>query len=212
MQRVISREKEPITPFLERARDLYEKAGISTILVAGSSGAFFHIADTVVQMDNYMPVDITEKARELCKDYPLNENTAAEFKVPKSHRIMSKSAPAKGPKKDYYGHFKAQEKPERLKVKVHGRDGFSIGKQDVDLRYIEQLIDSEQTGTLGALLKYAVEQLIDGKRTLPEIVELLCSKLEKEGLSFLAEGYISCGYAVPRRQEIYACFNRYRRP
>ena len=41
MQRVISREKEPITPFLERARDLYEKAGISTILVAGSSGAFF---------------------------------------------------------------------------------------------------------------------------------------------------------------------------
>ena len=127
MQRVISREKEPITPFLERARDLYEKAGISTILVAGSSGAFFHIADTVVQMDNYMPVDITEKARELCKDYPLNENTASEFKVPKSHRIMSKSAPAKGPKKDYYGHFKAQEKPERLKVKVHGRDGFSIG-------------------------------------------------------------------------------------
>ena len=212
MQRVISREKEPITPFLERARDLYEKAGISTILVAGSSGAFFHIADTVIQMDNYMPVDITEKARELCKDYPLNENIAAEFKVPKSHRIMSKSAPVKGSKKDYYGHFKAQEKPERLKVKVHGRDGFSIGKQDVDLRYIEQLIDSEQTQTLGVLLKYAVEKLIDGKRTLPEIVELLCSKLEKEGLSFLAEGYISCGYAVPRRQEIYACFNRYRRP
>ena len=185
---------------------------ITTILVAGSSGAFFHIADTVIQMDNYMPVDITEKARELCKDYPLNENIAAEFKVPKSHRIMSKSAPVKGSKKDYYGHFKAQEKPERLKVKVHGRDGFSIGKQDVDLRYIEQLIDSEQTQALGGLLKYAVEKLIDGKRTLPEIVEFLCDRLEKEDMSFLAEGYISCGYAVPRRQEIYACFNRYRRP
>ena len=37
-------------------------------------------------------------------------------------------------------------------------------------------------------------------------------KLEKEGLSFLSEGYTSCGYAVPRRQEVYACFNRYRRP
>ena len=59
MQRVICREKEPITPFLERARDLYEKVGISTILVAGSSGAFFHIADTIIQMDNYHPVDIT---------------------------------------------------------------------------------------------------------------------------------------------------------
>ena len=212
MQRVICREKEPITPFLERARDLYEKEGISTILVAGSSGAFFHIADTVIQMDNYMPVDITEKVRELCRDYPLNENTAAGFKTPQSHRIMSKNTLLNGSKKAYYGHSKAQDKPERLKVKVHGRDGFSIGKQEVDLRYVEQLIDSEQTGALGALLKYAVEKLIDGKRTLPEIVELLCSKLEKEGLSFLSEGYTSCGYAVPRRQEVYACFNRYRRP
>ena len=212
MQRVICREKEPITPFLERARDLYEKAGISTILVAGSSGAFFHIADTVIQMDNYRPVDITDKARKLCGDYPLNESTASEFCLPHSHRIMSKAAPSKSPKKDYYGYFKPQDKPERLKVKVHGRDGFSIGKQDVDLRYIEQLIDSEQTQALGGLLKYAVEKLIDGKRTLPEIVEILCDRLEKEDMSFLAEGYISCGYAVPRRQEIYACFNRYRRP
>ena len=212
MQQVISREKEPITPFLERARDLYEKAGASTILVAGSSGAFFYIADHVIQMDNYIPVDIIEKVRELCRDYPLDENTAAGFKAPQSHRIMSKNMPLNGSKKDYYGHSKAQDKPERLKVKVHGRDGFSIGKQEVDLRYVEQLIDSEQTGALGALLKYAVEKLIDGKRTLPEIVELLCSKLEKEGLSFLSEGYTSCGYAVPRRQEVYACFNRYRRP
>lgn len=211
MQRVISREKEPITPFLERARDLYDKAGISTILVAGSSGAFFHIADTVIQMDNYIPVDITMKARELCRDYPLNDNKAAEFKLPRSHRIMSKNALSKGPKKDYYGNYKVQDKPERLKVKIHGRDGFSIGKQEVDLRYIEQLIDSEQTQTLGALLKYAVEKLIDGKRSLPEIVEFLCNKLEKEGMSFLAEGYTSCGYARPRKQEIYACFNHYRR-
>ena len=145
-------------------------------------------------------------------DYPLNDSAIVGFKIPESHRIMSKNTLSQGTKKDYYGHFKSQDKPERLKVKGHGRDGFSIGKQEVDLRYVEQLIDSEQTGALGALLKYAVEKLIDGKRTLPEIVELLCSKLEKEGLSFLSEGYTSCGYAVPRRQEVYACFNRYRRP
>ena len=107
MQRVISREKEPITPFLERARDLYEKAGISTILVAGSSGAFFHIADTVIQMDNYRPVDITDKARKLCGDYPLNESTASEFCLPHSHRIMSKAAPSKSPKEGLLRLFQA---------------------------------------------------------------------------------------------------------
>ena len=71
-----------------------------------------------------MPVDITEKVRELCRDYPLNENMAAGFKAPQSHRIMSKNMPLNGSKKAYYGHSKAQDKPERLKVKVHGRDGF----------------------------------------------------------------------------------------
>ena len=71
MQRVIRRDKEPITPFLERAGDLYRHAGISTILVAGSSGAFFHIADLVLQMDNYQAKDITAQVKELCKEYPL---------------------------------------------------------------------------------------------------------------------------------------------
>ena len=88
MQRVICREKEPITPFLERARDLYEKAGISTILVAGSSGAFFHIADTVIQMDNYHPVDITEITGKLCQEYPLSDVETPAFRLPESHRIM----------------------------------------------------------------------------------------------------------------------------
>ena len=84
MQEVISREKEPITPFLERARDLYEKAGISTILVAGSSGAFFHIADTVIQMDSYQVLDITKKVKELCRKYPLSSSHAPSFVMPGS--------------------------------------------------------------------------------------------------------------------------------
>ena len=206
MQRVICREKEPITPFLERARELYEKAGISTILVAGSSGAFFHIADTVVQMDNYHPVDITAATRELCKEYPLSVVQPPAFRLPQSHRIMTWSRPAPS-------RHSRPGQPERLKTKVYGKDGFSLGKTDIDLRYIEQLTDSEQTAALALLLKYACEHLIDGKRTLPEIVTYLDSQLKKQGLSFFSEGsYISCGYALPRVQEIYSCFNRYRRP
>ena len=206
MQRVICREKEPITPFLERARDLYEKAGISTILVAGSSGAFFHIADTVIQMDNYHPVDITAVTKKLCQEYPLSDIEAPAFRLPESHRIMTRAkvAPSR--------HSRPGQ-PERLKTKVHGKDGFSLGKTEVDLRYVEQLIDSEQTASLALLLKYACEHLIDRKRTLPEIITYLDTQLKRQGLSFFSEGsYIPCGYAMPRIQEIYSCFNRYRRP
>lgn len=210
MQRLIAPDKEPITPFLERARDLYAQARISTVLVAGSSGAFFHIADTVIQMDSYVPVDITEQAKALCKEFPIPETSVRPFVMPKSYRIMTTDPKAVGKKRDY--RTGAVRGDESLKVKLQGEDGFLLGKQSVDLRYIEQLIDSEQTATLGLLLKYAVEKLVDSKKTLPEIVQYLQEQLNKKGLSAFMDGkYISGGYAIPRVQEIYSCFNRYRR-
>lgn len=199
MQQVISREKEPITPFLERATDLFEKAGISTVLVAGSSGAFFHIADTVIQMDSYKAIDITKKVKELCRSFPLPPSSVPVFSMPKAKRIMS--APAV--KRDAY---------KELKLKIHSKDSFSIGKETVELRYIEQLADQEQTAALGELLKYAREHLIDNKKTIEQIVDLLEKKLDTEGLSGICGGtYTPCGLARPRRQEIFSCFNRYRR-
>ena len=87
-----------------------------------------------------------------------------------------------------------------------------MGYQEVDLRCVEQLVDAEQTASLSLLLKYAAEHLTDGKRTLPEIVEYLIKELEHKGLGFLSDGsYTACGCALPRVQEIYSCFNRYRR-
>ena len=211
MQKVVSPDKEPITPFLSRARDLYEKAGISTILVAGSSGAFFHIADTVIQMDQYEPVDITEKAKELCGQFPIAQETAKPFVLPDSHRVMEKYKNGAVKRRDYRSGEVKKGEPECLKVKTLGVDGFMLGKQNVDLRYIEQLIDSEQTAALGLLLKYTVEHLVDGKRTISETAQWLEQKLEQEGMVFAAEhGVISGGYAIPRIQEIYSCLNRYR--
>ena len=205
MQRVICREKEPITPFLERARDLYEKAGISTILVAGSSGAFFHIADTIIQMDCYRPVDITRKVKEICGKYPLSPAKVPAFVMPDSHRIIQKNTPV------IRSHGHGTSKPDRLKIKVHGKAGFLLGRQEVDLRYVEQLIDPEQTAALGLLLKYALEHLADGKKTIPEIVDYLQKQIHTKGLIAFADGsYLPCGYTIPRIQETYSCFNRYR--
>ena len=214
MQQVIQREKEPITPFLERAEDLYKKAGISTILVAGSSGAFFHIADTIIQMDNYVPKDITASVKKLCSQYPLPAVSVTDFQLPHSHRIMSKPTESSNRlRHNSRGNHSdsGAAKPERLKTRISGTDGFSLGRQEIDLRYTEQLIDAEQTAALGLLLKYAVEHLADGRRTLPEIVQFLWKNLSLHGLSFFTENQkISCGYAIPRIQEIYACLNRYR--
>mgnify|MGYP000706589544 CR=1 FL=1 len=151
MQQVIQREKEPITPFLERAEDLYKKAGISTILVAGSSGAFFHIADTIIQMDNYVPKDITASVKKLCCQYPLPSVSVTDFQLPHSHRIMSRPAESsKRLRHNSRGNHSDSDatRPERLKTRISGTDSFSLGKQKIDLRYTEQLIDTEQTAAL----------------------------------------------------------------
>ena len=215
MQEVICREKEPITPFLDRAVDLYKKLQISTILVAGSSGAFFHIADTIIQMDNYKPIDITTRTKALCAKYPLPESCPAPFSLSDSKRIMTKPHGLQTASHSRR-HFSTESAPgtdrdERIKVKTHGKREFSIGKQDVDLRYIEQLIDTEQTSALGLLTKYACEHLIDGKKTVSEIAQILADELSKNGLNKIMKNDMHCGYALPRIQEIYSCLNRIRR-
>lgn len=125
--------------------------------------------------------------------------------MPDSHRIIQKITPV------IRSHGHGTGKPDRLKIKVHGKAGFLLGRQEVDLRYVEQLIDSEQTAALGLLLKYALEHLADGKKTIPEIVDYLQKQIHTKGLIAFADGsYLPCGYAIPRIQEIYSCFNRYR--
>lgn len=206
MQRVIQKDKEPITPFLKRARDLYEKAGISTILVVGSCGSYFYIADQIIQMDNYCPVDITEKTRKLLKEYKKPDCEAKGFALPSEKRIISFGSSVVR-RKNYRGTGMVEE---HEKLKVMGRESLMLGKEQLDLRYLEQLADREQTQTLGYLLKYAKEQYSGKTTDLTALMESLIRKLEKEGIgSVSGQKEIPAGMAMPRRQEIYACFNRF---
>lgn len=199
MQRIIAREKEPITPFIEMARPLYENLGISTILVAGSSGAYFHIADTILQMDCYVPQDITEEVKEVCaKEYAFTapaQSTA--YKAPTFHRTPRSN--------------QAIRRSDRVKLKVLGKDAFQINHDTVDLRFVEQLTDSEQIAALASITKLAEETLIDGKKDLTAIVDAVMNRIAAQGLASVSESkWIPMAMAMPRRQEIFACLNRYR--
>ena len=206
MQRVIQKDKEPITPFLERARDLYEQSGVSTILVVGSCGSYFYIADQIIQMDNYCPVDITEKTRKLLKEYKKPDCKAEGFVLPSEKRNISFGSSVVR-RKNYRGTGMVEE---HEKLKVMGRESLMLGKEQLDLRYLEQLADREQTQTLGYLLKYAKEQYSGKTTDLTALMESLIRKLEKEGIgSVSGQKEIPAGMAMPRRQEIYACFNRF---
>ena len=88
MQRVANRNQEPITPFIERVQWLSDTQGISSILVAGSSGSYFHVADTILQMDHYKPVDITAFAKKEAEAFPSIQPSAPAGAVADYRRVI----------------------------------------------------------------------------------------------------------------------------
>ena len=195
MQRVVHGSQEPIIPFIDRVRELYEKEGISTMLVAGSCGSYFHKADLIIQMNRYEPVDITEYAKTQAKEFPLAQSENPTYKK-SSHKRCPKAS---------------KRADDRVKIKTTGLDTICINKENIDVRYIEQLVDSEQLNALGYMLAYAQKHLFDGKKTLLQITDELYEKIHRDGIeSVCGLSYVPAGLALPRKQEFMAVVNRYR--
>lgn len=228
MAQVITPGEEPITPFISRIRGMYEDLGVSSIIVAGSSGAFFHRADTIIQMKEYVPIDITKKAKDAARAYETNylRNSGKdvadaedpdEAKKPLGEGITDAGS---GQRERFPAYNKkrcpspdmALRKEDRIKMKAMGTSELSIARENVELRYLEQLKDQEQSMALAYLLKYAQLKMMDGRKDLRQIGDLLEEQLNRSGLESLFErGDVSSQLARPRKQEIMACINRYRR-
>ena len=197
MQRVIRRDMEPITPFIERVRELYESYGVSTVLVAGSSGAYFHVADTVIQMDRYVPRDITALAKAEAGNFPIRVDPPKPAAPLCFDRRPQPSPSFSG--------------GDRTKIKTLPREGVMVNKEVIDLRYVEQLVDSEQLTALGYCVVYALRNLLDGRRDLRRVADELEAAIDRGTLAALCGDRSGVpGLARPRRQEILACLNRCR--
>lgn len=217
MARVISKEKEPITPFLMQARNLYEKQGVSTIIVAGSSGAYFSVADKVVQMDCYQAFDITKKVREICPA-EVWDKTALETE-PHDEEAAKNNVGCKMPdcmfvRRERYLSIKPLERKKgQLKTKQYSKELFSIGKETVEIRGMEQIMDYEQTSTLAYLLKYTLEQMEKDKKnmSLEGQMERTWRLYETKGIEAICNlDNLPSSFAQVRKQDFFACVNRYR--
>ena len=208
MQRVVSREAEPIIPFIDRVRELYEEYGISTVLVAGSCGSYFHKADCILQMSRYQPMEITEFAKKEAENYPYFLGEPETAKSPDFKRVVKRDT--------------AFAKEDRIKMRTDGLDGFSINREDVDLRYVEQLVDAEQLTALSHMIKHMKLHVFDGRKTMGEAVEALYTRINNSGFQAVFDknsaqgsetegsGQLPGNLAMPRKQELYAALNRCR--
>ena len=203
MQKIVSGNKEPITPFTQQAREMYERLDVSVVMVAGSSGAYFYIADHIIQMDNYRVVDITKHVKNVIEKEEISEDKESRISVTE---LMNPSIKPRILKSEV-----VEKKHGQIKIKQFGNSGFSIGKTEVDLKYLEQLTDIEQTTTLGHCLKMLVVEMEKKPQNLDVLVDNLWKKIQLEGFSALfEEKYLPVDLAQVRKIDIYMCVNRYR--
>ncbi|MEG4057634.1 MULTISPECIES: ABC-ATPase domain-containing protein [unclassified Microcoleus] len=198
MQELIAKDKEPITPFIDKVQHLYADYGVSTILVMGGSGDYFDVAGTVIALDNFQAYNVTKKAKEIAKNYSISR--AAEGgknfgKITQRVPIPASLDPSRG-RRD-------------VRVKVRDVDELAFGSEEIDLGAVEQIVDSGQLRAIAAAMVYAKQQYIDGKRTLSEIIDLVIADIDAQGMDILSP-FPEGDFAMFRRFELAAAINRLR--
>ena len=224
MAGLVSDDKEPITTLLKHIKGLSCQQGLSFVIVIGSSGDYLSVADLVLQMDHYRVYDVTQKAKEVVRQAGLEDaypetDAAIRGRIRKlnpGRNFANGNDQTRG--KDYAkgrDHARGSDYRKggegRIKLKAAGTDTVMIDRESIDVRYLEQLSENGQTICLAYLM---AEILKRTRQTLPlgQLIDGIYQQIEKEGLvSIIPRGY-SCGHpSYARKQELYACLNRYRK-
>lgn len=197
MRELVSKDKEPITPFTDKVRQLYQDYGVSTVLVIGGSGDYFDVADWVICMVEYAPHDFTEQAKAIAKKHKTERKKEGgenfgeiTERIPLSHSFD----PRKGKR--------------QVKISSKGLYSITFGTHKIELGAVEQLIDISQTRAIGDAIYYATKYM-DGRKTLREIVAAVEKDINVKGLDVLSARPAG-DYAQFRSYELSAAINRLR--
>ncbi|KAA3655693.1 MAG: ATPase [Chloroflexi bacterium] len=198
MQALIAKEKEPITPFIDRVKQLHTEHGVSTILVIGGSGDYFDVADRVIGMEAYRASDLTYEAKAIAESLRTERQTegGAQFGVVNGRIPNPRSLNPRKGRRD-------------VSIKTRGWDTILFGEETIDLSALSQLMDSSQTRAIADAIFYARMQYMDGKRPLRNILDLVMADVEEQGLGVI-NGRSGNDYATFRKFELGAALNRLR--
>ncbi|WP_334313864.1 ABC-ATPase domain-containing protein [Aquibacillus salsiterrae] len=201
MQQLVAKEKEPITPFIDKILQMKQELNVSTIMVMGGSGDYFDVADEVIMMDQYLPQQVTDKAKRIAQQTPNARQKDGEQsfgKIPK-RCLLPNSLDIRHGKK--------------TKVQAKGLHTIVMGRTEVSLHYIEQLIDPSQTRMIAEIIHYlAKKDTLSKTASFSELLDKLDYQIDQQGLhSFSPYPNQHPGeLARPRRFEIAAALNRVR--
>ena len=198
MQELVTKDKEPITPFVDKVKQLYRDLEISTILVMGGSGDYFDVADTVIMMDNYQPRCVTSKAKEIA--------------LRRASRRVDEGGDHFGsitPRQPLVQSFDASRGRRDVKIDAKGVRTILFGATAIDLWYLEQLVDPSQTRAIGLMIHYYSEHYLEKTQYLKEGLTKVMEDVQEKGFDILLP-YKVGNLAMPRIHEVAGAINRMR--
>ena len=198
MQELVVKEKEPITPFVDKVHKLYQDFDVSTMLVMGGSGDYFDVANTVIMMDEYRPRAVTQKAQEIAARHGVSRKDEGgdSFGEITERKPTSHS-------------FDASRGKKEVKIDAQGLHGLLYGETFVDLSALDQLLDSAQTRCIGLIIYYFAQHYRASSANLSEGLYHVMREIEEKGLDILLP-YRVGNLALPRIYEVAAVINRMR--
>lgn len=199
MQALIPAEREPITPLIDRVGALRAQ-GVSLVLVVGGCGDYFDVADTVLALEDYRPRCVTEAARAVAARLPTQRRVdlapwsslGLRVPLPASLDLDPAGRDGRGPK-----------------LRVPARDRCLLGSEEVALGAVEQLIEESQVRAIAQAWIWARSNVLDGRRSLPEVVEEIMARVSVEGLELL-QSQPAGDLSEFRAHELAAFLNRLR--
>ncbi len=197
MQQLVHEADEPITTFLDKVEPLYAEKKISTILVLGGSGDYFAVADQVIQMAHFLPVDVTHRAREIAR-----QHAPARVREGGARSLVTPDRKPLGQSVDPHNEF------HKKRIRAQQVHGLTFGRNSVDLTDLAQLVEPAQVLAVGHALDYA-RKYMDGRTTLKQVVLRMEKELQVHGLDILCTR-INANLAGFRAMELAFVLNRFR--
>ena len=193
MRALVSSEREPITPLVDRIRALHRERGISTLIVMGGSGDYLDVADQVLIMDSYRLVDATAQARQVCASQPRVDTSLPDFPLPAQRLPQSPEAKRRGPSR----------------TRALGTQRLVLDRHEVDVADVSGLVDEGQALAVAWALRALLERHFDGRTSLSQALAQVAKRLDDVGLDALGEAHPAF-LVRPRLVDVGAAVNRLR--
>lgn len=193
MRALVSSEREPITPLVDRIRALHRERGISTLIVMGGSGDYLDVADQVLIMDSYRLVDATAQARQVCDSQPRVDTSLPDFPLPAQRLPQRPEAKRRGPSR----------------TRALGTQRLVLDRHEVDVADVSGLVDEGQALAVAWALRALLEHHFDGRTSLSQALAQVAKRLDDVGLDALGEAHPAF-LVRPRLVDVGAAVNRLR--